>query len=79
MARLLLIVIVVLVGVWWLLGRGGRTIKGDGRPGPARGRGAEEMVQCAHCGVHLPRGDAVMDGALAYCGNAHRAAGPRAR
>jgi uncharacterized protein len=79
MARLLLILVVAVVAVWWLVGRGKRLRTGDGPTKPARGQDAEEMVECAHCGVHLPRGDAVRDGALAYCSDAHRAAGPRAR
>ncbi len=38
---------------------------------------AEEMVQCAHCGVHLPDGEAVRDGqGRPYCSAAHRLAGP---
>lgn len=39
---------------------------------------AEAMVQCAHCGVHLPEGEAFKDGhGQAYCSTAHRQAGPR--
>jgi uncharacterized protein len=37
-----------------------------------------EMVACAHCGVHLPRPDALFDPAgRPYCGEPHRVAGPR--
>lgn len=44
--------------------------KPDAAPAP--------MLACAHCGVHLPHDDAVTDGAgRAYCGEAHRVAGPR--
>jgi len=35
------------------------------------------MVQCCHCGVHLPRSDAVEDSRGAFCTEAHRLAGPR--
>lgn len=37
----------------------------------------EAMVRCAHCGIHLPQGEAefTADG-HAYCGAAHRALGP---
>lgn len=36
------------------------------------------MVACAHCGVHLPRPDALFDpGGRPYCGEPHRLAGPR--
>jgi uncharacterized protein len=41
---------------------------------------AEEMVRCAHCGVHLPRRDALVGSASAlYCSEAHRLAGPMPR
>ncbi|WP_310735022.1 PP0621 family protein [Azohydromonas aeria] len=37
----------------------------------------EAMVRCSHCGLHLPRGEALagLDGEL-YCSPAHRDAGP---
>jgi len=44
------------------------------KPPPASGRPAERMVQCAHCAVHLPEGDAISDGARFYCNEAHRRA-----
>jgi uncharacterized protein len=38
----------------------------------------QAMVSCAHCGVHLPQADALLDAAgRPYCGEAHRQAGPR--
>lgn len=43
-------------------------------------REAEQMLQCAHCGVHLPEGDALRDEqGRPYCSPAHRRAGPAAR
>jgi uncharacterized protein len=59
-----------------------RTLRGKPRDSkapapPQRPAKAEEMVQCAHCGVHLPDGDALRDAqGHAYCGAAHRQAGP---
>jgi uncharacterized protein len=35
------------------------------------------MVECAHCGLHLPAADAVREGDKLYCGEAHRRLGPR--
>lgn len=36
------------------------------------------MVPCAHCGVHLPRLDALTnDAGQPFCSEAHRRAGPR--
>ncbi len=79
MAKVLLIVIVVVIAAWWLIGRQGRVTRKDKADGGTASDGSEQIVPCAHCGVHLPRGDALMDGDLAYCSTAHRAAGPRAR
>ena len=35
---------------------------------------SEQIVACAHCGLHVPRSDAVItvDGAAVYCSEAHR-------
>lgn len=81
MGRLLILVALAGVVVWWLFGRAAR-LRGD-RP-PQRGAGrpdatpaAVDMVPCAHCGVHLPRSEAVVDGAELYCGEAHRRLGRR--
>jgi uncharacterized protein len=77
--KYVIVLVAVAVGLWLLFGRASR--RGSVGPG-RRGRpavDAEAMVACAHCGVHLPRGDAVADGALVYCSEAHRIAGPAAK
>lgn len=33
---------------------------------------AEDMVRCAHCGVHLPVSESVRAGELYFCSTAHR-------
>ena len=73
--KYLLVLVVVAVGyAWW---RGQRT----GAPPPQGKRPLpppQDMVACAHCGVHLPQGEALTDaGGRAYCSEAHRLAGPR--
>ena len=51
----------------------GTTHAGPGSPAPAM-----PMLACAHCGVHLPQAEAVVDaGGRPFCGEAHRLAGPR--
>lgn len=37
----------------------------------------QAMVECAHCGLHLPQSDALAQGRLHYCCSAHQSAGPR--
>jgi uncharacterized protein len=34
----------------------------------------QDMVACAHCGLHLPKRDAVQGAHGAYCSTEHRAA-----
>jgi uncharacterized protein len=75
-----LIVVVAVVGLVWLLF--GRVTRKDGPPrGGARGNAvgsAEDMVACAHCGVHLPRSEALAARGLHYCSAAHRDKSPPA-
>jgi uncharacterized protein len=66
--------------VWWLLKP--RTRPPAAPPAPSRprapGAGPEAMVDCAHCGLHLPASEALRDAeGRVYCCADHRAAGPR--
>ncbi|WP_432258281.1 PP0621 family protein [Cupriavidus sp. TMH.W2] len=81
MARILILLAVVLGVFWWLRARAearlaeqrARQARNAGqRPaaGPA-GDAAEPMVQCAHCGVHLPQGEAIAWRGLHYCRRSH--------
>lgn len=76
MMRFLILALVVAVVLWLLFGRKrarGATRTADRPPQPAA------FAVCAHCGVHLPEHDAVREGQLVYCSDAHRLAGPRDR
>ena len=33
---------------------------------------AEDMVRCAHCGVHLPKSEGILAGGRFFCGAEHR-------
>jgi uncharacterized protein len=39
---------------------------------PQATKPAEDMVRCAHCGVHLPAGESVRAGDAHFCCVAHR-------
>jgi uncharacterized protein len=54
-------------------GNGGRgAASGARRPSqPAAVRQSEQMVRCAHCGIHLPRSEAVLSAGETYCGQEH--------
>lgn len=70
MGKLLLILLLLVLVAWW--------IARLRAPRPPRRRGAaprpQEIVACAHCGLHLPRADAVAGPGGLYCSEAHRLA-----
>lgn len=79
--KYLLVLVVVAIGLWMLNKRLRGPAPRARPPGSAHSRAARgpaAMVECAHCGLHLPAADAVREGAHAYCGEAHRRLGPRA-
>ena len=85
MAKYLLLLLVIMVVSWGLFGRR-RGSRHDGPPPAGRPAPREDasqiddMVACAHCGVHLPRGEAVAEegrgGRLHYCSQEHQRRGP---
>ena len=75
--KYLLLLLVVGVVLFIMFGRS-RKAPEEGHPVTRRPKEASPMLACAHCGVHLPRDEAVLDAAgRPYCGDAHRIAGPR--
>lgn len=78
---LVLLVIVIAVGVWRSRRRADhlaaeqKTREEDSRLPPT-----QDMVACAHCGLHLPRSEALLQSTTAktqyYCCAQHRAQGP---
>lgn len=72
MKYLVLLLVVAVVG-WLMFGRHAASRRPrSGAPAPAEG-----MVQCAHCGVHLPRSEALLAREQTWCSAQHRDAGPR--
>ena len=74
--KYLVVVLVVAVVAWVLLRPRQAKRAQDRRPRP-QDAGPQAMLQCRHCGVHLPRAEALVDERGAYCSEAHRLAGPR--
>ncbi len=77
--KIFLFVIAAFVLLWLLRrGQGGRR----GPPPGARPQNPaaepQPMLACAHCGVHLPRDEALPGKGGVFCGDAHRAAFERA-
>ncbi|HET9976117.1 MAG TPA: PP0621 family protein [Burkholderiaceae bacterium] len=74
--KFVIFVVAIVLLLWLVFGR--RRVRRDAPPPPhPPASSAEGMVACAHCGVHLPRSEAVVDGVRPYCSDAHRIAGPR--
>ena len=78
---LVLRVILIAVGVWRKRHRADAPRAGRAAPrAESRLQPPQDMVACAHCGLHLPRSDALMLGAASqaeyYCSAEHRAQGP---
>ena len=76
--RILIWLVLVVAGWMFLRPRGkGGALRG-GASGPRAVAPPEAMVDCAHCGLHLPASEAVRDtAARTFCCSAHAEAGPR--
>lgn len=74
--KYLLVLAVVLVAFWiWRNNRLPPRSDAPDRPAgpkPPAPSVPDEMVACRHCGVHLPRADAVRGALGPYCGHEHR-------
>jgi uncharacterized protein len=79
MGRLILIAVAVLLLVWLVRRALGEVRRREGK-GTGRDTGQappSELVSCAHCGVHLPRGEARSAGGHHYCSEEHWRLGPK--
>jgi len=72
-AILLLIVLVIMGRLLSMLLRGF-----SAPPTGSNDRVVAHMVRCSHCATFVPAADALTDGALSYCSEAHRQLGPAA-
>ncbi|GAB4121324.1 MAG: hypothetical protein Fur0040_01280 [Sideroxydans sp.] len=68
MSRLLFLLAVI--AVVYLLIRSYRKTPPDPQPSAA----SEDMVRCAHCGVHLPRSEAIQAEGKFFCSQDHQQA-----
>ncbi len=71
--KIVLFLIAVFVLLWLLRGATGRR-RGVGAPPKPPSQEPQQMIACAHCGVHLPRDEALPGRGGVFCGDAHRAA-----
>ena len=76
MGRLLVLIALVVLAVWLVR----RALKPPAPKGdiPQKKAIEGELVACAHCGLNLPRGEALSAGSALYCSEEHARKGPRA-
>ena len=85
--RNLLLFVLFLIGLFYAR-RALRRMGGNDRPSAGEGAGGrrereastpeiEQMVACAHCGVHVPESEGLHVGGYFFCSDAHRRLGPR--
>jgi uncharacterized protein len=68
--RLILLLFLALVA--YLLLKGSKAPSRPGKHKVASDRPAERMVECAHCGVHLPESESLSVGGKHFCSEEHR-------
>ena len=74
---LVALVLVIAVQIWRSNRRKAAALRKT-HQAPAQQRKPEDMVTCAHCGLHLPSSDALLaPGDLTYCCSEHRQLGPQ--
>ena len=73
----LLLFLLILVGIYLfrrsVLRPPGQAPRMGSAPPPESDR-AERMIECAHCGLHVPESEAVAGDGLTFCSEAHRRA-----
>lgn len=67
--KIILLVLGLLL-VYWILKSYRRRVERREPPPPAAG--GESMVQCALCGVHLPRSEGITAQGRTYCSSEHQ-------
>lgn len=69
MAKIILLALGLLAVYWILRSYRRRIDRGAAKPPAA---GGEDMVQCAHCGVHLPRSESITTQGDFFCTAEHQ-------
>ena len=72
--KFLLLLIAVFVLLWLRRGSLQRARRPPSAPKPPGAEPPQAMLSCAHCGLHLPRDEALPGRGGVFCGAAHRAA-----
>ena len=65
MSRLIFIIVIIALVYWLFKSYGKQPAKPDESPR------SQDMVSCAHCGVHLPKNESLFANEKYYCCAAH--------
>mgnify|MGYP001401769651 CR=1 FL=1 len=68
MSRLIFLIAIVVV-IYLLVRSYRKSISQQDKPAA---KVVEDMVRCAHCGVHLPKGEGIVVGGDYFCSAEHR-------
>jgi uncharacterized protein len=71
LAKIILVVLGLLL-VYWILRSYRRRVERREQRRPPTAVGGEDMVQCARCGVHLPRSESITTQGRFYCSPDHQ-------
>jgi uncharacterized protein len=79
------IIVLVVLTIARIAARAAANRSGQDRPRPRTGGRsqrtravpAEQMVRCAHCGIHLPRSEATLIDGRTWCSHEHARLGER--
>ena len=71
MVKIILLLLGLLAVYWILKSYRRRVDRGEPKPPAASG---EDMVQCAQCGVHLPRSESITTQGSYFCSAEHQQA-----
>lgn len=69
MSRLLFFAVIITVVYWLLKSYNKQLHQDDDAPDTA-----QDMVRCAHCGVHVPKPESIAADGKFYCSEAHHRA-----
>lgn len=73
MSKIILLVIVFAAAIWLVRGLRRRSDANSGdQTEKNESPNAEDMVRCAQCGIHLPRGESIMSGREYFCSPGHQ-------
>lgn len=64
--------ILAILALLWLLKGARRRVPPPEKGQPSQPAATQAMLACAHCGMHLPRDEALPGRGGVFCGEAHR-------